>query len=101
MVLRWRDLRGRTLLVRFLERRGRGSQKALAETLGTTDQVVYSWTIGLRRPGRDYRETLEIATGIPRASWMTSREQREERARIQRAEEARAKRCSPPGEVAN
>jgi transcriptional regulator with XRE-family HTH domain len=77
---------GRVELVKYLEPEGR-SQAALADAIGTSQTNVSAWTRGIQRPGDEYREALEIVTGIPADSWRTP----EESAKVEQAREHVAK----------
>lgn len=94
---KWRDLKGRVMLVRHFEAVARAAetplkrraaiaaeQRRIAEALGKSEEAVYAWRVGFRRPEFEDRPLLEKMTGVPVSSWRT----KEERARAKRLDAA-------------
>lgn len=65
---------GQGLLRAFLAGPPKRTQEWLADTLGTSQANISLWLSGKFRPSDEYREGLEILTGIPRDAWRTEKE---------------------------
>ena len=63
--------KARGLLLKHLEKKGRGEASRLACVIGCDVTLPKKWALGERTPDADsgYREKLETEVGIPAAWW--------------------------------
>lgn len=67
----WRELPGTVQLRAALVNARRGRKAELAARLGVSDQCLYFWKVGQRRPGPEFRAALLACLGIPLDAWCT------------------------------
>lgn len=60
---------GQRLLRRYIEERGRGSQRALAARVGRTEPTVSLWLSGKNLPDLESALALETVASVPLTAW--------------------------------
>lgn len=81
----FRNSKGARQLRKHLKGLPRGGTLALVAKLGVHRNALWHWSSGVRRPGSEFREALEVFCGIPRDIWRTSLEREASASRLRAA----------------